>query len=143
MLVLFVLTFSTNYSPVYMTFCKFYLYLQTCTFLFINSHIPIYVQITWSENIVSLSSCHAIGTDIPDPFSPLLSLSFITSGRSSRLHPISSHEQLYVDLSWSPYFHSAMWRGPQEYITYELVPTSPAVSCMSGLSNLDSFHDGW
>ena len=25
-----------------------------------------------------------------------------------------------------------MWRGPSEYITYELFPTSPAVSCMSG-----------
>ena len=29
-----------------------------------------------------------------------------------------------------------------EYITYELVPASPAVSCMSGSSNLDSFRDG-
>ena len=29
-------------------------------------------------------------------------------------------------------------RGPQEYVT-----TSPAVSHMSGLSNLDSFWDGW
>ena len=25
---------------------------------------------------------------------------------------------------------------------YELVPASPAVSCMSGSSNLDSFRDG-
>ena len=29
-----------------------------------------------------------------------------------------------------------------EYITYELVPASPAVSCMSVSSNLDSFRDG-
>ena len=29
-----------------------------------------------------------------------------------------------------------------EYIIYELVPASPAVSCMSGSSNLDSFRDG-
>ena len=29
--------------------------------------------------------------------------------------------------------------GLQEYITYELVPTSPTVSRMSGLSNFDSF----
>ena len=29
-----------------------------------------------------------------------------------------------------------------EYITYELIPASPAVSCMSGSSNLDSFRDG-
>ena len=27
-------------------------------------------------------------------------------------------------------------------ITYELVSASPAVSCMSGSSNLDSFRDG-
>ena len=30
----------------------------------------------------------------------------------------------------------------RSYITDELVPASPAVSCMSGLSNLDSFRDG-
>ena len=35
-----------------------------------------------------------------------------------------------------------MWRGPQEYITYELAPTSPAVSRVSDLSNFDSFRDG-
>ena len=29
-----------------------------------------------------------------------------------------------------------------EYITYELVSASPAVSCVSGSSNLDSFRDG-
>ncbi len=31
---------------------------------------------------------------------------------------------------------------PYEYITYELVPASPEVSCMSGSSSLDSFRDG-
>ena len=31
----------------------------------------------------------------------------------------------------------------QEYITFEFVPSSPAVSCMSGWSNLDGFRDGW
>ncbi len=34
-----------------------------------------------------------------------------------------------------------MW-GSIGYITYELVPASPAVSCMSGSSNFDSFRDG-
>ena len=34
-------------------------------------------------------------------------------------------------------------KGPHEYITYEFVFTSPAVPCMSGWSNLDSFSDGW
>ena len=32
--------------------------------------------------------------------------------------------------------------GVKEYITYELVPASPAVSCMSGSSDLDSLRDG-
>ena len=40
-------------------------------------------------------------------------------------------ELLYVGSSWSSWFCSSMWRGPQEYITYELVPTSPAVSHVS------------
>ena len=35
----------------------------------------------------------------------------------------------------------AMCGGPQEYITYEFVPASPAVSCMSGSSKLNSFRD--
>ena len=34
-------------------------------------------------------------------------------------------------------------KGRQEYIPYELVPTSLAVSHMSGSSNFDSFCDGW
>ena len=38
----------------------------------------------------SSSSCRAASTDIPDPLSPLLP-SFIASGRSSGLHPVSSH----------------------------------------------------
>ena len=34
-----------------------------------------------------------------------------------------------------------MCGGPQEYITYEFVPASPAVPCKSGSSNLNSFRD--
>ena len=50
--------------------------------------------------------------------------------------------ELYVGSSWSFYFCSSMWRGLQEYVTYEFVPTSPAMSHMFGSSNLDSFRDG-
>ncbi len=50
---------------------------------------------------------------------------------------------LYVCSSWSSYLCSSMWRGPLEYVTSEFVPTSPAVSRMSGSSNLDGFRDGW
>ena len=51
--------------------------------------------------------------------------------------------ELFLGFTWSPYFCSSMWRGPQEYVTYEFVPTSPAVSCVSRSSNLDSFRDEW
>ena len=34
-----------------------------------------------------------------------------------------------------------MCGGPQEYISYEFVSASPAVSCMSGSSNLNSFRE--
>ena len=30
-------------------------------------------------------------------------------------------ELLYVGTKWSPCFRLAMWRGPQEYITYEII----------------------
>ena len=35
-----------------------------------------------------------------------------------------------------------MWSDPLEYVSYELVPTSPSVSRMSASSNLDNFRDG-
>ena len=63
--------------------------------------------------------------------------STIASGRSSGLHPVSTRG------SWSPCLCAAMWRGPQEYITYEFVPTFPAVPLMSGSSNMDISRDGW
>ena len=44
----------------------------------------IYIYISSSSS----SSCCAAIMDIPDP---LFSLSFIASGRSSGLHPVSSH----------------------------------------------------
>ena len=35
---------------------------------------------------------------------------------------------LYIGSSSSSYLYSSMWRGPQEYIAYEFILTSPAVS---------------
>ena len=65
------------------------------------------------------------------------SLSFIASGRSSGLHPVSSHScWMYVRAG-----RPAFARPYVEYITYELVPATSAVSCMSCSSNLDSFRD--
>ena len=95
-----------------------------------------------SRSPSSSSSRRAIGTDIPDPFS--LPLPIVYRFRQVlRATPRIRTELLYVGSSWSSCFRSAMWRVPPEYITYELVPTSPAVSCMSGSCNLDSFRDGW
>ena len=51
-------------------------------------------------------------------------------------------ELLYVGSSWSSCLYSSMWRSPQEHVLYEFVPTSPAVSRMSGSFNLCSFCDG-
>ena len=67
------------------------------------------------------------------------SLLLITYGRSSGLHPISSQSCCMYVWAGCPAFAQAYVGGPQEYITYELIPASPAVSCMSGSSNLDSF----
>ena len=53
-----------------------------------------------------------------------------------------SKELLYIGSSWSSNLCSSMCRGPQEYIAYEFILTSPAVSHMSDSSNLDSFRDG-
>ena len=68
-----------------------------------------------------------------------LSLSSIAPRMSSRIYPVS----VKSCSSWSSCLCSPMWRGPQEYVTYKFVITSPAVSHMSCSSNLDSFCDGW
>ena len=103
--------------------------------------------IVWSRTVFDIetasssSSCRAISKDIPDPLSPLLPIVhrfWQVLRATSRIFT----ELLYVGSSWSPCFCLAMWRGPIENIIYELVPASPAVSCISGSSNLDSFRDG-
>ena len=102
-----------------------------------------YCKLCMEEKLTTIiiSSC-AISADIPDPLLPLLPIVH----RFWKVLRATSHiltELLNVGSSWSPCFCSAMWRGSSEYIAYELVPTSTAVSCMSGSSNLDSFCDGW
>ena len=79
--------------------------------------------------------------DIPESLSPPLPIVHCFR----QVLRAASHiytELLYRGLSWLLCLCSAMWRGPQEYITYELVSTSPAVSRMSGSSKFDSFCDG-
>ena len=68
------------------------------------------------------------------------SLSFIASGRSSGLHPVSSHSCCKFGLVVLLLL-GHMW-GPLEYITYELLLASPAISGVSGSSNMYIFRDG-
>ena len=84
---------------------------------------------------IYISSCRATRTDIPDPFSPLLPIIH----RLWQVFRATSRiltSLLYVCSSWSSCFCLAICGGPLEYITYEFVLASPAVSCMSGSSNL-------
>ena len=63
------------------------------------------------------------------------SLSFIASGWSSRLHPISSHSCCMYVLAGRPALAWPYVGVHREYIFYELVPAPPAVSCVPGSSN--------
>ena len=69
------------------------------------------------------------------------SLSFIASGRSSGQHPVSSHCCWMYVRAGCPAFARPCVGVQLEYITYELIPASPPVSCMSGWFNLNSFRD--
>ena len=107
--------------------CSCYKYEYVVAYIYI--HIYIYI-----------SSCRAISMDIPDPLSSLLPIVH-WFGQILRVTSRIGTELLYVGSSWSSCLFTSMWGGPQEYITYELVPTSPTVSHVSCLSNCDSFHD--
>ena len=76
----------------------------------------------------------------PARISPTLSRHFSLS--FIRVTSCVLTQLLYVSSGWSSCFCLAICGGPQEYITFELVLASPAVSCVSGSSNLYSFHDG-
>ena len=90
----------------------------------------------------SSSSYCAASTDLSDTLSPPVSIVYRFQEIFKAISCIGT-ELLYIGSSWLSCLCSSMRRGPQEYITYEFVLASPAVSHMSGLSNFDSFHDGW
>ena len=72
--------------------------------------------------------------DIPDPLLPLVSIVH----RSRKVFQATScigTVQLYIGSSWSSHLCLSMCRDSQEYITYEFVLSSPAVSRMSGPFN--------
>ena len=101
---------------------------SSCTFV---------VRFLFEEN--TSSSCCATGTDIPDPLSPLLT---IVHRLWWIFRATSSHSCCMYVRAGRPAFTRAYVGVPQVYITYELVPASPAVTCMSGSSDLDSLRDG-
>ena len=75
----------------------------------------------------SSSSCHAASTDLPDPLSPPVSVVHCAREIFKTTSCIGT-ELLYIGSSC---LCSSMWWGPQEYVAYEFVLTSPAVFCMS------------
>ena len=85
----------------------------------------------------SSSPCCTASTDLPDILQPPISIVHCPP-EVFKATSCSGTDLLYIGSNWSP-----MWRGPQEYVACEFVPTSPAVFCMSDSSNLDSFCDGW
>ena len=91
------------------------------------------------EQSSSCSSYRAISMDIPDPLSPPLPIVHCFWQFLRATSSIGT-ELLYVCSSWSSCLCLSMWRGPQEYITYELVPTSPA--CLVRLILIVFMMDG-
>ena len=111
-------------------------------FLYLNYWLYVRKCFTTIRIESSSSSCRAIRTDIHDPLPPPVSIVH----RFQQVLKVTSRtgtKVLCVGSSWSFCLCLSTWRGPQEYVTYELVLTSPAVSRMFGSSNLDSFQDGW
>ena len=102
-----------------------YIYVYICMYMYVYIYVYIYMYIYHHHYHVALVAWISL------TLSRHSSLSFIALGLSSGQHPVSSHSC----------FCSAMCGGPYEYISYEFVPASPAVSCMSGSSNLNGLRD--
>ena len=80
--------------------------------------------------------------DIPDRLSPHLPIIHCFRQIPRATFYIGT-ELLYVGSNWTSCLYSSMWKGPPEYIIHKLGFTFPAVSLVSGSSNLDSFLDEW
>ena len=133
---IYIYTYIYIYIYILRSYIYIYIYIKNL-YIYIYKD-PIYIYISY---IYIYISCHAASTDFPDPLSPLLPIVH----RLWQVFRATSRiltQLLNVCSSWSSCFCPAICAGPLEYIPYELVPASPAVSRMSGLSNLDSFRDG-
>ena len=95
-----------------------------CIYLYIYIYIYIYIH---THTHIPSSSCRAASMDLPDPFSPPVSIVHC-SGEVFKATSCIGTELLYVGSSWLSCLCLSMWRSPQEYVAYEFVLTSPAVS---------------
>ena len=77
------------------------------------------VWLKQSSSSSSSSSCRVISTDISDPLSPHLTIVHCFQQVIKATSRIGTG-LLYVGSSWTSCLCSSMWRGPQEYISYEL-----------------------
>ena len=93
----------------------------------------VYISYIYHHHVVPLAR---ISLTLSRHF-PLL---FIASGRSSGLHPVSSHSCCMYVWAGRPAF-ARPYVGVHRSTSHEFVSASPAVSCVSGSSSLDSFRD--
>ena len=101
-----------------------YIYIQTYIYIYRLIYIYLYAFIIIIIIIITPRYQHGY------PW-PSLAISIVHFFRQVfRATPRISTGLLYVGSSLC----LAMWEDPQEYITYEIVPTTPAVPCMSGSS---------
>ena len=124
-----------------------YTYIQTHThiYIYIYSCIHVYIHIyscihTHIYIHMHASSCRPASMDLPDPLLPPISI-IHHSQEVLQATSFIGTELLYIGSHWLSYLCSSMQRGPQEYIAYDFILSSPAVFHMAGLSNLDSFHE--
>ena len=97
--------------------CKFFI-ADNYPFISLFHFIFIYLFHSGKKNcLLSSSSSRTISADIPDPISPPFSIIHCFQQVFKATSRIGT-ELLYVGSSWPSCLCSAMWRGPQEYITY-------------------------
>ena len=118
-----------------------YLFLHNYFLNYYYYLLLLFPKLSWPMQVSSSSSCRVASTDIPDPLTPLFPI-IHRLWQVFRATPRILTSLRYACSSWSSCFCLVICGGPLEYITYELVLASPAVSCMSGSSSLDSFRDG-
>ena len=112
------------------------------TQFFVRTMSPRFFYVISFSSSSSSAACHAASTYLPDPLSPPVSIVHC-SWEVFQSKSCIGTVLLYIVSGLSSCFCSSMWWGSQQYVAYEFILTSPAVSHVSGSSNLNSFRDGW